>query len=198
MKIFLILLLCCVNYSYAAVPIVNGHDDDRQNRYEHTVIHFMDSANSLLTQIQNTIDTGQQIAHLEALKNLEDYTKFACKTAGCSTADQKNIDKMINQINRDLTTQLTNARNKIDDSQKFVDNVGGIALLIAELADGKNPLEVSIKLQELAAKAQADLQNTMLQIQLLLTQQQEKQMLEEKVEKQVNQSIRSGIANANL
>jgi uncharacterized protein (DUF885 family) len=178
----------CVNNVYATVPTIDI------NQASQDVVAMSSYTTEILTKLNKlgqAADIAVQISELKSLQDVEKVGGEICKL--CSNSDQLALQKYINQVNDDLCSQFSFAMKSIIGAQKTVKSIEDIIN-----AFKTNPKEAGLALQSATVKAQFAIQGSLAQIQVLLAQTAQKQLAEQKLEKQNNQAVYSGIKQNGL
>lgn len=144
-----------------------------------------------LSKIGEIVDIGVQISELKSLQDVEKVGGAICKL--CSNSAQQELEQYINQVNDDLCSQFSFAMKSIVGVQNTVNTLQGIIDSF-----NTNPKAAALALQGASFRTQAAIQGSLAQIQVLLAQMAQKQLAQEKLSKQNNQALYTGIGQSGL
>ena len=144
-----------------------------------------------LSRISQITTIAKQVQQLQSLQQLETTGASVC--ALCTPIEQQNLQSYINNINDDLCSQFSWALQNITGVAQNINNINEI---ISQLQT--NPQAAALALQRSAIQTAVSTQNTMAQIQVLMAQQGQKQLAEEKMEKQNANDAYAGFMQAGL
>jgi hypothetical protein len=176
------------NYALAIVPTIDQHQlsDDIT-----TMTTYASTIGAYLQKISQAVTVAEQINKLQGLQQLEAAGNALCDL--CKPIDIQKLQIYINNINGDLCSQFSFALGNITGIAKSIQSINDVINAFAT-----NPKEAGLALQRASMQTQVASQNTLAQIQLLMTQQTQKQLASEKLAKQNNDAIYSGFHNNKL
>lgn len=184
----IITFLIITKLTYAIVPTI----DQQQLATDITAMSSYGSSVGLyLNKLGQTITVVDQIKQLNSLNQLAQAGNSLC--ALCSSSDETNLANYINNINNDLCSQFSFALQNIENIQISANNINDVILLLQS-----NPKAASLALQRAAIQTQLATHNSMAQIQLLLSQDLQKKLAQQKLEKQITDDSYIGFANSGL
>lgn len=144
-----------------------------------------------LLKLGNVVDIAAQLRELKSLQDVEKVGGAICKL--CSSTQQQELQLYINQVNDDLCLQFSRALNSTIGAQQNIKSLQDIVKNFSA-----NPKEAGLALQSASIQTQSMLQGTLAQIQILLAQGAQKQLAEEKLAKQNNTALYTGLKQNGL
>lgn len=173
---------------FAIVPTIDEHQlsDDLS-----TMMSYGTSMGGYLTNLSKTITAVDQVQQLHGLQQVEAVGSSLC--ALCSLTDQKQLQSYIDDVNNDLCSQFSWAISNITGLEQNVGTINQIIQLFQT-----NPKAAAIALQQAVVQTQVSTQNTIAQVQVLMSQQAQKQLAEQKMEKQNTNDIYAGFRQSGL
>ncbi len=183
MKKNILLLFFCYQI-HASVPVFEPQDWQTITQYNASLAYYIGKLNNALT-------IADQIKNLKSIQQLSNISNNICQL--CNEAEQQQLTDYVNQINDDLCSQFTYALQNISNIDSSINNIQDIINSF-----NTNPKAAALALQQSAISLQAQSQNTLSQMHLLLVTQQQKQLAEQKLEKQTNEDFYNGIQNSGL
>lgn len=177
-----------VNFSYAVVPTTDiykvSQDATTLNSYAATIGLYMQKLGDAMT-------VANQVQHLHSIEDASQLVDNACKL--CQPVERQQLASYIKNVDSDLCSQFQYALENITGIQKSINSIGDVIGLLQS-----NPKAAGLALQRAAIQSQMATQNTLAQIQLLMSQKSQKQIAEEKLERSNTDAIYSGFKNAGL
>jgi hypothetical protein len=184
----LILLILLANTAQAIIPTIDQHilasDITTMTTYASTM-------GSYISRVGQATTVAKQVEQLHSLQQLQSVGSQIC--ALCSQTDTQNLQNYINNINDDLCSQFSWSMQNITGVAQNVTNINEI---IAQFQ--VNPQAAALALQRSVVQTAASTQNTLAQMQMLMAQQGQKQLAEQKLEKQNNNDVYTGFSQSGL
>lgn len=187
--LYVILWVFLIQASSAVVPTFDMYQSTQDSIT--TGADYAVTISEYLNKIGQAITVANQIQNLNGLNDLKNLTNNICDL--CTPIQHKQLNTYINNVNSDLCSQFKYA----------LDNITGMTHVVRDLNDiitsfHSNPQQASLALQRAAIETQQVSQNTLAQIQLLMAQQAQKQLAEQKLEKEDTNEVYTGFNNAGL
>ncbi|MBP9742096.1 MAG: hypothetical protein KBD37_01925 [Burkholderiales bacterium] len=183
-----LLLIVVTGRSLAVIPTIDQHQLATDLT---TMSTYSAQVSAYLVGIGKAVTTFEQIQQLHGLQQVEAAGSAICEL--CSLTEEQQLQTYINNINGDLCSQFSWAMSNITG---LVQNVTTISEIIQLFQT--NPKAATIAMQQAAIQTQISTQNTIAQIQMLMVQQAQKQLAEQKVELQNSNDIYIGFKKTGL
>lgn len=190
LRLFLFILIFSLSplLAYAIVPTIDenifGQDVSAMASYGAILGGYLSNLGTDLT-------AAQQIGQLHGLAQLSQAGVLVCDL--CSKVQMQQLQQYVDQVNNDLCQQFAWSMQNITG---IVENIQNLSQIISLLQN--NPQAAGLALQQAAIQTQVAMQNTLAQIQLLMAQQAQKQLAEQKLEKQTTEAIYQGFFQSGL
>ena len=156
-----------------------------------TMTNYSSTIASYLSNISKATTSVEQVRQLHGLQQVEAIGNSLC--ALCTQVDEKKLQNYVNNINDDLCSHFAFAVRNITGLAQNINNISDILLLFQT-----NPKVAGLALQQAVIHVQVSTQNTLSQIQILMAQQAQKQLAEQKIEKQTTDNTYLGFKHSNL
>lgn len=184
-----VLVVFLFKFSSAVVPTFDMYQSAQDSIT--TGANYATTISEYLNKIGQAITVANQIQNLKGLNDLTNLSNGICDL--CTPIQHKQLNLYINNVNMDLCSQFKYA----------LDNITGMTHIVRDLNDiiasfHSNPQQAGLALQRAAIETAQVSQNTLAQIQLLMAQQEQKQLAEQKLEKQDANDVYTGFDNAGL
>lgn len=188
-RLWVLVTFFSMNYVYAVVPTFDMYQSVQDSIT--TGANYAVTISAYLDKIGQAITVANQIQNLKGLNDLTNLSNSICDL--CSPIQHQQLNTYINNVNMDLCSQFKYA----------LDNITGMTHIVRDLNDiignfHSNPQQAGLALQRAAIATQQISQNTLAQIQLLMAQQAQKQLAEQKLEKEDTNEVYVGFDNAGL
>lgn len=194
--LFLMMLLTGIVYSLPLSkriePSVNVVDTYQKS--QDSILAMSGYVTAITTAMNNLgqgVDIAVQISNLQSLQDVAKVGGAICKL--CNKSEQKQLQDYINQVNDDLCSQFGLAIHNITGIQKTMKSLQDIITVFRT-----NPKEAGLALQTASIQAQSAIQSSLAQVQMLIAQNAQKQLAEEKLAKQNNEDIYAGFRQSGL
>jgi hypothetical protein len=174
--------------SFSLVPTI---DQNILAQDTSTMLGYASQMGSYLDKLGQVMTAAEQIQTLKSLNQLEVTGNAICEL--CTNSDQQQLTNYIDQVNTDLCSQFSFALKNIAGINKSVQSIEEVINLFQS-----NPKAAGIALQKAAMTIQTTTQNTLAQMQMLMAQQAQKSLAEEKLEKQTTDAVYLGFHNSDL
>ncbi len=184
----LIPLIFLANSVMAIVPTIDQHELANDIG---TMAGYGATLGGYLSRISQATTVANQLQHLQSLQQLETAGTGLC--ALCTASDGQQLQTYINNVNDDLCSQFSWAMQNITGVAQNINNIDDI---INEFQI--NPKAALLALQRSSIQTAASTQNTIAQIQVLLSQQGQKELAEQKLEKQNSDAAYTGFNHSGL
>ena len=184
----LILVMLEIPIGFAIVPTIDQHQlsDDIT-----TTTDYAYNIGSYLNRLGTVMTAVDQIKQLHGLEQITAAGNAVCDL--CTPIEQKQLETYIDTVNSDLCSQFGWAMTNITGLSKSFQSINDVILMFKT-----NPKAAGLALQQAAVQTQTATQNTLAQIQMLMAQQAQKQLAEQKLEKQNTNAVYTGFKNAGL
>lgn len=195
MKKWLFLIYCFMYLGLASAvpgvpkPVVDVHQT--QEDYFAMLSYRSYVVTNALNNLGQVADIAGQIASVQSFQDALKVGGEICQL--CSASDKQKLQNYVNQVNTDLCSQVGYAYKNITGIKKSIQSLQDVIGLLQT-----NPKEAGLALQNAAVQTQAAMQGTLYQVQILLAQHEQKQLAEQKLEKQNSEEIYTGIRNIGL
>ena len=186
--LLLILLLIGVVKSFASVSVI---DEEALSEEKKAMSTYASQIKGVIFSLANTSKSTAQLLDLKRLIKLQDDLSKACNTA-CSKEEMKKVKNYLTNLNNSISSQFKNYANVLED----INNLQGLENYINTFAGDTK--EISLALQKAAQQEQHQINATLLQIQALLTLNNEQHQIEMKIEKQKVDDIYRGMGSTGL
>lgn len=178
-----------IQFSVAVVPTFDMYQSVQDSVT--TGADYAITISEYLNKVSQAMTVAEQIRNLKGLNDLTSLTDNVCEL--CTPIQHQKLNTYINNVNSDLCSQFKMA----------LDNITGLSNAVHDINDiianfRSNPQQASLALQRAAIQTQQVTQNTLAQIQLLMAQQSQKQLAEQKLEKEDTVETYKGFDNAGL
>ena len=172
----------------AIVPTIDQHmlESDLS-----TMANYGASIGLYLADISRTVTAVDQVKQLNGLAQIEAIGDNIC--ALCNSSNQQELETYINNINNDLCSQFSFSLHNITGLESNVHNINDIISMLQT-----NPGSASIALQQASVQTQLASENAIAQLNLLMAQQNQKSLAEQKYEKQVTNDVYNGFSQAGM
>ena len=174
-----------------ACAIVPTMDIYQQSQDITAIADYANNIGAYVEKLSVLASQAEQIRQLHGLEQVSAAGNALCEL--CTPVDQKKLTTYINQVNSDLCSQFSFAMQNITGISKSFDSIREIITQFT-----KNPKASGLALQQAAVQTQIASQNTLTQIQLLMAQQAQKHLAEQKLEQQSNKAAYQGFQHAGL
>ena len=173
---------------YAIIPTIDQHQlsDDIT-----TTVGYGASLGAYLAELGQVMTAAQQISQLHGLQQVSAAGTAICDL--CSASDIHQLQTYVNQVNGDLCSQFAFAMQNVTGLLQSTQDINDIILLLQT-----NPKAAGLALQQAAIRTQTASQNSLTQIQLLMAQQSQKSLAEQKLEQQSNSLVYAGFKHSGL
>ena len=189
MKIYLyVLWTVWLPLAFGIVPTI-----DQYNLSENitTMTSYGATAGAYLNRLSKVMTAVEQVQQLHGLQQVSSAGTAICNL--CSPIEASQLQTYVNQVNSDLCSQFAYAMKNISGLAQSVQDITDVINLLQT-----NPKEAGLALQRASIQTQAAMQNNLAQIQLLMAQQAQKQLAEQKLEQQNTASAYSGFQQSGL
>ncbi len=190
MKIKLIALLITtlsINYIYGFMFI----DMYQLSKDRMTFLDYTFRIGQYLERIGKAVNTAEQLKNLKSLQQIQGAGRAICEL--CTPLERQQLELYIQHVNDDLCSQFNYA---MDNLIGFQGTIKSMQDVINNLTI--NPQAAGLALQQASIQASIASASTLSQIQLLIAQQEQKKLAEQKLERQVTDDIYSGFKNSGL
>lgn len=184
----ILLLLFGIEQIYAVVPTIDQHQLSQDAT---TITSYGANIGVYLDKLGQAITVADQITQLHSLEQIKEAGNGLCEL--CSPIEQKKLEVYIESVNSDLCSQFAFAMKNITGLNKSIKSINDVISMFQT-----NPKAAGLALQQAAIQTQTATQNTIAQIQMLMAQQAQKQLAEQKLEKQNTVAVYSGFRKAGL
>lgn len=174
--------------SFAVIPTIDQHQLATDLT---TMSTYSAQVSAYLVGISKAVTAFEQVQQLHGLQQVEAAGSAICEL--CSLTEERQLQTYINNINSDLCSQFSWAMSNITGLVQNVTNISEIIQLFQT-----NPKAAVIAMQQAAIQTQISTQNTIAQIQMLMAQQAQKQLAEQKAERQNSNNIYLGFKKSGL
>ena len=188
MKKIIIMLFIYINVVLAIVPTIDQHIFDSDLS---TMASYSAKVGLYLSQIGQAITAVDQVKQLNGLQQIEAIGNNICTL--CNQTNQEDLENYINNINNDLCSQFSFSLQNITGLVNSVHNINDIINMLQT-----NPSSANIALQQAAVQTQVASQNALAQVNMLMAQQNQKTLAEQKYEKQTTNDAYSGFEKTGL
>lgn len=190
-----ILLYFLVSSCFAIVPtmdvgVVGTKASSDMAKDATTMASYVASVGTTMGQIGRTMDAAKQLQNLQGLQKLQAAGNLC---ALCTQTDQAQLQNYQNSIDDDLCSQFSNAYRNLTGVTNAASSLKDIMGLLTT-----NPSAALMSLQQATVAAQQTTNSTLAQMQLLQTQTMQKQLAQEKMQKQTAQNIATAMQNPGL
>lgn len=186
--LLLILLFYCYNISFAVVPTTDVYQVTEDNK---AIASYFATMNQFLQKIGDTMTVVDQIKNLHSIEDASRAVASACRL--CKPIERQQLNSYIKNINSDLCSQFQYAIQNITGISKTINNLGDIINLLQT-----NPKEAVLALQRASIQAEETTENTLVEIQFLLSQQEQKHIAEDTLEQENTKETYAGFEHAGL
>jgi hypothetical protein len=177
-----------VFHAYGVVPTV---DQNQLQQDITTTLTYGAMLGTILNKLSDVMSVTDQVAKLHSLQDVAALGGDICRI--CSPIDKLRLQSYIEQVNNDLCSQFSWAMNNITGIDRSIKSLQEVLTIFAI-----NPKQAGIALQMAAVQTHAATANTMAQIQMMLAQTKQKDMAEEKLERQNTNEIYIGFRKSKL
>lgn len=186
-----ILSIFCFFYGSIASAIVPTTDIHQLAEDTTAITSYAATMGLYLQKLGDAMTVAEQIKNLHSLDDVSKAVAGACRL--CEPIKRQQLATYIKNVDSDLCSQFQYALENITGIQKSITSISDLIGLLQT-----NPKEAGLALQRAAIQSQMATQNTLAQIQLLMAQQSQKQIAEDKLEKSNTDAIYNGFKNAGL
>lgn len=183
-----LLMMGYIKLSSAVVPTVdvvqNSYDTDAMSGYAFKVEQFLSS----IAKASTVVDEVNQLRELAAFGNTSQT-----KSIIANQAKLDDLRNFVNLVNEDLCAQFSATLTSVSGINTTAKTLNDVIDML-----GSNPVSASLSLQKASIATQSRMHNTLAQIQILLTQQMQKDLLDEKFAEKSTDSIYDGFGNNGL
>ena len=155
-----------------------------------TMAGYIASVTTTIGKIGKAMTVADQVQKLQGLQKLN-TTASLCQL--CTKTDKAQLLEYANNINDDLCSQFSSAYQNATGIKKAAESLSDIMKLLQT-----NPAAAMISLQQASMAAQQTTNNTLAQMQVLQTQAFQKQLTQEKIQKQTAQDVGKGFTDFKL
>ncbi len=178
-----LILLSLIFTSYGAVPTVNAPDYTWKLKYTGMALGY-------INWIANAYNTTQQVEGLQGLQQFQKGGSTLCSL--CSPQEMKDLEITLDGINGGLCQSFSQIMSKLTGIQQQYQNLNQV-----QQALQSNPAEATIALQQASLQSQLDTQQILQQTQAMQAQQIQKQLVQDKINRQNNVSFTQGFSHSN-
>jgi hypothetical protein len=193
-RILFVIFLIKMSNIFAVVPVIAPTEEAREVI---AVTTYLRQIHDLINGMADTTDIARQLASLHHLIELQNKVSLVCRNV-CDQKGQDALRNYVENLNNNIANQFnyastslrsvaTTVRN-LEDLIDFVTN-GGVAL---------NTKQTALALQRSLLKVQAQSQVTLSQTMVLLNQQAQRSLAQEKLDQAVTKDIYIGIKKSGL
>lgn len=177
MKKYLFLLVTAISSAYAVVPTTDVGAAGIRAATETTndaatMGQYVASVSSTMNKIQQTYQVTEQMKNLQGLQKLQGGGAL-CEL--CNASDAAKLNDYRNSINTDLCSQFSLAYQNLTGVTKAANSLQDVMRLLST-----DPKAAMLSLQQASVASQQTANSTLAQMQLLQTQQVQKQLADEK------------------
>lgn len=186
---YILIWFCWLSFdAYAIVPTIDQH---QLSEDVSTVTSYASTLGVYLNQLSQVMTAAEQVKQLHSLEQVSALGTAVCQL--CNLSDTKKLATYVQQVNDDLCSQFSFAMQNITGLAQSAKDIEGIIQLLQT-----NPKAAGLALQRAAIRTQTASQNTLSQIQLLLVQQNQKILAEQKLEQQNTDAVYAGFKQSGL
>lgn len=171
-----------------AFPVV---DINQQAKDFGTLVYYSSMIKGYVDKLSQSISIVEQIKTLKSLDQLKATGGAICEL--CTPIEQQQLTLYLEQVNTDLCSQFQFAMDNIKGLQTSINSIEAI-IRSAQV----NPQTAALALQQAAIQASISTANTLNQIQLLIAQQEQKRLAQQKLERQVTLDVYTGFKSSGL
>ncbi len=187
-KYFLIILCSIYNLVYAIIPTI---DQYQMGEDLTSMANYTPALGVYIAKLEQSMTAVEQIKQLRGLQQISTAGTAICDL--CSPTDIAKLHTYINQVNGDLCSQFAFAMQNITGLVQSVNDINDVISLLQT-----NPKAAMLSLQQAAIRTQTASQNSLAQLQLLIAQQSQKTLAEQKLEQQSTELIYAGFKQSGL
>lgn len=187
--ILLIIMVLCSSISFASVSV---SDDTVLAQENKAIDNYIGNIQDYLEQLSRTSNSISQLTNLDGLIKEEDNLSKACGKY-CSQADMDKIKTYLDDLNTNISGRFKDYANVINNNVK---TLGDVRNFINNFQG--NTKEIGLALQKAMIQVQQDANNTLLQIQTLMSLDFQKRQKEELFEKQNTNAVYQGFSQSGL
>jgi len=159
---------------------------------------YLGQISNILNGMINTVDAAKQVADLQKLIELQNKVEQVCNKY-CDSTGEKQIKNYLENLNNSIASQFDQARATLHGAQTTIKNLQDIINFFQSgVGVVFNTKQAALALQKSILKVQAQMQITLAQLNALFSQQAQKQLAEQKLERSVNRDIYSGFSKSGL
>ena len=152
-----------------------------------TMGSYVATVTTTMGKISSTMSAVKQLQNLQGLQKLQ-AAKTLCTL--CSQTDSAQLQSYQSSIDEDLCSQFSNAYQNLTGVMNAASSLKDIMGLLQT-----NPQAAMMSLQQATISAQQTTNSTLAQMQLLQAQSMQKQLAQEKNQRQTAQAIATGMQN---
>ena len=192
--ILLIIFLVKINSGFAVVPVVTPAEEAREAI---AVTTYLRQIHDLINGIAETTDIARQLASLHSLIELQNKVALVCSRS-CDQRGQTALRNYVENLNNSIATQFTYASTSLRSVATTVRNLEELIDFVTNGQVALNTKQTAFALQRSLLKVQAQSQVTLSQTMVLLNQQAQRQVAQEKLDRVVTKDIYIGIKKSGL
>ena len=183
--------ICLFLISIQAMAVVPVIDEHQLSTDITTMTSYGTTLGAYLSRLGQVMTAAQQVQQLHGLEQVSKAGTAICDL--CSPVETIQLQTYVEQVNRDLCSQFSWSMKNITGLSQSVQDINDVVSLLQT-----NPKAAGLALQQAAIRTQVASQNTLAQIQLLMAQQSQKQLAEQKLEQQNTAATYAGFKQSGL
>lgn len=186
------------NYAFADVPVRDSRLADQELEHNTFGVSYLTTIVALLDNLANATDYAAQATDMSKLIELQQELSDKCDKS-CNPEEFKQVHEYLNKLNQNFADKfkatgqaLKNGSNSIKSIQEFITKIsimGGGRVKTAAL---------TAAMQQAALKTEQEMQMVLMQMQAFFIQQEQKKMLEIKIERANVNTVYAGFHNSGL
>ena len=192
--VIFIIFLIQMNSMFAVVPVVAPTEEAREAV---TVASYLRQIHDLINGMADTTDIARQLTSLHSLIELQNKVALVCSNT-CDERGQAALRNYVNNLNNSIATQFNQASASLRSTATTIRNLQDLIDFVTNGGITLNTKQAALALQKSILKVQAQAQVTLSQTMVLLNQQAQRQLAQEKLDKAVTKDIYTGIKKSGL
>lgn len=196
--VWFILLCTLVPNSFADVPVRDSTLADQELEHNTFGMSYLTKIVAILDNLANATDYATQVADLSKLIELQQALADKCDKY-CNPEEFKQIHEYLEKLNQSFVGKFRSAGLALKNGSASIKGIQKFIAGIAIMGGGRvKTAEVTVAVQQAALKTEQEIQMILMQMQTLSIEQEQKRMMETKVERANTNAVYSGFHKSGL
>ena len=191
---FIFLVSSVFNSALAVVPVIAPTEEAREAV---TVSAYLRQIHDLINGMADTTDIARQLVSLQSIIELQNKVTLVCNDV-CDERGQAGLRNYIQTLNNNIANQFNQASASLRSTATTIRNLQDLIDFVTNGGLTLNTKQAALALQKSILKVQAQAQVTLSQTLVLLNQQAQRQLAQEKLDKVVTKDIYTGFKKSGL